>query len=168
MKTLINQSELALLLDNVLIGCYAGYRSRTFTAMRIQAVTGLRIREVLEPKRWTNLSPNVFRIDTEKGSYDRIIDFNYSGFDMQTLFDAGWNTWAYFSPNPYQHAFKEYSPFSVIKVREKHMSTHLFRYMYARNIYSIRESYEDVQEALGLVNPATAIGYVEFPIYGYD
>lgn len=126
---------------------------------------GFRISEVLEAKRWGLNEHGIYRIETEKGSLPRFVNYyevepkyrneleylNYSG-DLRNYSQV-------------KRRFESFFGATFFTENNRKLITHLFRHNFVKKKKKEGLSIDEIAKKIGEVNKDNVIGYVESRIY---
>lgn len=166
MPNILSNEEINDACRAIVRGTADGYRYHFNPVFSVLIATGLRIEEAIQRDRWTWYGGETYRIDTEKDSNDRLINFQDYGITMYQYWLYDWKVYAPFSARSYQKVCEQYNGWERITVGEKNVQTHLFRHNIARQLYEGGATIQDVADFLGLISVANAEGYIFSEVVG--
>lgn len=136
-----------------------------FPTFKILYSHGFRIREVLEAKRWKLNENGIFRIETEKGSLPRFINFNEIEKRYRNELDyANYND-RLLNYSQVKRRFESYFSAQFFTENNRKLITHLFRHNFVKQKYNQGLSVEEISKIIGEINSENTRGYVTSKIY---
>lgn len=136
-----------------------------FPTFKILYTHGFRIREVLEAKRWKLNDNGIFRVETEKGSLPRFINFNEIESRYRNELDyANYND-KLLNYSQVKRRFESYFNAQFFTENNRKLITHLFRHNFVKKKFKQGLSIEEISKIMGEINPENIRGYVVSKIY---
>lgn len=127
-KSLCTQIVLDATLRDSIYGAY----------METMYITGLRVSEVTDFKRWRKISDNYYCVRLEKSNQERIIDESILPvqFRLALVFEMKRHYYCY--NRKLERLFRENSPYRYIKTGNRVINNHLFRHNFVKQLYWVQ------------------------------
>ena len=126
---------------------------------------GFRIKEVLEAKRWKLNDNGIFRVETEKGSLPRFINYSEIEGRYRNELDYANYTDKLLNYSQVKRRFESYFNAQFFTENNRKLITHLFRHNFVKQKYNQGLSIEEISKIIGEINKENTRGYVESKIY---
>ena len=163
-RELVNDETLDLMLSKF-IEKMEKFDFVMFPTFKILYTHGFRIREVLEAKRWKLNDNGIFRIETEKGSLPRFI--NYSEIERRYRNELDYANYEdkLLNYSQVKRRFESYFNAQFFTENNRKLITHLFRHNFVKKKFKQGLSIEEISKIMGEINPENIRGYVVSKIY---
>lgn len=106
--------------------------------METMYLTGLRVSEVTEYKRWRKISDNYYSVRLEKSNQERLIDENMLPVQFRLALVYEMKNHYYCYNRKLERLFRENSPYRSIKTGNRIINNHLFRHNYIKQLYWVQ------------------------------
>jgi site-specific recombinase XerD len=126
---------------------------------------GFRSSEVVNIEKATVISGYILRVETNKGSDDRIIDFSMFGDVVDKIRTEGYKSVFPKCTQSYQSDFKRCLREASIRVGNKNISLHLYRHAKIKALFESGLSVQQIQKEIGIKSLAVVMDYVTSIIY---
>ena len=106
--------------------------------METMYLTGLRVSEVTEYKRWRKISDNYYSVRLEKSNQERLIDENLLPVQFRLALVYEMKNHYYCYNRKLERLFRENSPYRYIKTGNRLINNHLFRHNFVKQLYWVQ------------------------------
>lgn len=141
------------------------FNKRYASLFNLQFTTGLRIGECVNENRFIFQSAPYFKIITEKGSNDRIINALDQDLYFIDMYNMNLFPFPHCSESTASYFFRRYYKYSQCFVGDKGITTHLFRHCIVKFWHELGFSDEYIAEQIGEKDVKNIKLYIESQLF---
>jgi len=127
--------------------------------------TGVRVMELKEFERWSKINESTYKLDTEKGSDDRIFDVSKLTETLINAINSGIPCYNHFSYSQFIFYWNRFFPESLIRIGNWQLASHTYRYNKARLLHDSGWTDEQIRIYFGEIEIKNVLTYIYGVIY---
>lgn len=162
-NTILTNEELNLLCSYLLEQSHH-YSINLYPFIHCQYNTGLRVNEVFELERWVYLDSENLQVALEKTTATRIIQANNIPLEYLELLGEHPQDTPTVRVRQYQYFIKKFLGVKDIRVGDKSISSHLFRYNFIRQLSALGWSIQQIRQEITHSSASMTASYLTAPI----